>query len=196
MSHRTHPDGVPAPHRTTRAMFQPFLKSHAGEGVVKRPAKAVSPPQVAVKRLGVKSGPCSKWTSRTPHRAFTAASASIRTRPTTIMPILFLNINIVSPHAPLFALVADGGNHVAADRPVGWCGKDGRNADGGILTLQPSLCASLPCDEYIIIPRSERKTKNRRQLLCLNPTAVPGCRGSSARGPRSPRRGETVRARD
>ena len=71
MSHRTHSDGVPAPRRTTRAMFQPFLKSHAGGGVVERPAKAVSPPHVAVKRLGVKSGPCSKWTSRTPHRAFT-----------------------------------------------------------------------------------------------------------------------------
>ena len=68
----------PAPRRTTRAMFQRFLKSHAGGGVVERPAKAVSPPHVAVKRLGAKSGPCSKWTSRTPHRAFTAASASIR----------------------------------------------------------------------------------------------------------------------
>ena len=46
MSHRTHSDGVPAPRRTTRAMFQRFLKSHAGGGVVERPAKAVSPPHV------------------------------------------------------------------------------------------------------------------------------------------------------
>ena len=48
MSHRTHSDGVPAPRRTTRAMFHSFLKSHTGGGVVEREAKAGSPPHVAV----------------------------------------------------------------------------------------------------------------------------------------------------
>ena len=77
MSHRTHSDGVPAPRRTTRAIFHSRLKSHVGGGVVERPAKADSPPHVAAKLFGTKCLSFCSWTSITPHRAETAAGISI-----------------------------------------------------------------------------------------------------------------------
>ena len=78
MSHLTHSDGIPVPRRTTRTMFHSRLNNHAGDGVFAKPPNAATPPHVAANRLGTTDELLSKWMSQTPHRAFVAASTSIR----------------------------------------------------------------------------------------------------------------------